>query len=83
MTTFINQHSFTLGAILVIGILLAISLSKGLRLKPLIAIGGLTIGLGLIYLLLRPGPSSLVQIEQIEAEINAGTPVLIEFQSPY
>jgi hypothetical protein len=46
-------------------------------------VGGLTLSLTIVYLALRPGPSTLEQTKQIYDEIDAGIPVLIEFQSPY
>jgi H+/gluconate symporter-like permease len=80
---FLNQHSFTLvgaAALLALAVLL---LRDGLRGSDLMALGALALGLGLAFLLLNPGPSTLAQAEAVQAQIGAGAPVLLEFQSVY
>lgn len=80
---YFNQHSFTISAIAT-WILLAIWLLRdGARSSDLIALGALGAGLVTAYLLFSPGPSTEPDPEQVLAHIGAGTPVLLEFQSPY
>ncbi len=80
---FINQHSFTLTALVLILFLSLISLRGGLRMNQLIGIGALILGLVLVFLLINPGASTLTETEDIIAQINTDGPVLLEFQSPY
>ncbi len=35
------------------------------------------------WLLIRPGPSTLADVSQVEAALHSGSPTLVEFQSPY
>lgn len=80
---YFNQHSFTISAIAT-WILLAIWLLRdGVRSSDLIALGALGAGLVIAYMLFNPGPSTEPDAEQVLARIGAGTPVLLEFQSPY
>jgi lipopolysaccharide export LptBFGC system permease protein LptF len=81
---FINQYSFTLtAAAAVLTLAFFFLLRGGPRAADLIAAGAMALGLGLAYWLLQPGPSTLSSVEQMTAEIGAGKPVLLEFQSPY
>jgi hypothetical protein len=48
-----------------------------------VALGALGLGLGLAFLLLNPGASTLTEAEVVQARIGAGVPVLLEFQSVY
>ena len=80
---FFNQHSFTLlatGSILVLAIVL---FRDGIEAGDFIALGALIFGLVVAYAFLKPGPSSLFEVDQVEAQIGNGRPVLLEFQSPY
>ena len=64
--------------------LLAIWLLRdGVTLNDLLAIGALVIGLGIAYYFFNPGESTHSDSEQVLDEIGAGSPVLLEFQSPY
>jgi len=80
---FFNQHSFTLvsGAALV---LLAVALLRdGIQPSDLVALGALLLGLTLSYSLFNPGKSTETDPEAVLRGIGVGTPVLLEFQSPY
>jgi uncharacterized membrane protein YqjE len=80
---FINHHSFSLFAAVSL-LLLAIYLFRdGIRASDLVAVCALILGLGIAYWFLRPGSSTLSQVEDVEAKIGKGQPVLLEFQSPY
>lgn len=83
MPGLINQYSFVLVALLAIGVLAVFLLRDGVRGSDLVAVGSLTLGFVLAFLLLRPAPSAFRQLEQVESQIGTGTPVLLEFQSPY
>jgi hypothetical protein len=80
---FFNQHSFTLLASTSILVLAIVLFRDGIEAGDLIALGALSVGLLVAYRVLQPGPSSLSEVEQVEAQIGNGRPVLLEFQSPY
>ena len=79
----INQYSFViLGAVLWLG-LAAFLLRDGVKNTDILALLALAVGFGLAFWLLRPGPSTLNETEQVMERIGAGKPVLLEFQSNY
>ncbi len=80
---YINQYSFVLVAVVVFLILGGFTLRSGLKWPSLIALGALSLGIVLAYRFLNPGSGSVDQSERILAEIQSGSPVLLEFQSPY
>ena len=64
--------------------LLAIWLFRdGITLNDLLAFGALSLGLGMAYFFFNPGESTETSSEVVLEEIGAGTPVLLEFQSPF
>jgi hypothetical protein len=80
---YFNQHSFTIVAVASILILSVWLLRGGAQQKDYLAIGALAVGLGIAYLLFNPGGSTESDSKAVLAQIGAGTPVLLEFQSPY
>lgn len=80
---YVNQHSFVLLSLAALLVLTGVLLHDGVRGSDLVAIAALAVGLGLAFLLLRPGPATETQAERVFAEVGAGKPVLLEFQSPY
>lgn len=80
---FINQYSFVLLVVIALLILGVFTLRSGLKLQNLLALGALFLGIVLAYRFLNPGSGSSDQSESILAEIQSGSPVLLEFQSPY
>lgn len=83
MPAWINQNSFVLAAgaaFLVIAIWL---LRDGVRWGDLLALGAVALGLWAAHALLRPPAGDSADERAVRAEIGAGLPVLIEFQSPY
>jgi len=80
---FLNQHSFTLGAAFASGLLAIWLFRDGVTLNDLLAFGALAIGLGIAYFFFNPGESSETDPEAVIEQIGAGTPVLLEFQSPF
>ena len=80
---FLNQHSFTIlggAAVLVLAVVL---LRDGAQPGDLVALGALILGLAISFALFNPRRSTVSDSEQVLAEIGAGRPVLLEFQSPY
>lgn len=80
---YFNQHSFTISAVGSLLLLTIWLLRDGVKAADLVAIGALLIGLVAAYVLFGPGPSSVTEADQLRARIGAGTPVLLEFQSPF
>jgi hypothetical protein len=80
---YINQHSFTIIAAASLAILAYWLLRTGLQTRDVLALAALALGLGIAYLLFNPGASSESDSEVVMSRIGAGTPVLLEFQSPY
>ena len=77
---FINQNSFLLLAALTFIGLLVYFLRRGLGRNEIISLAALLIGLAVAMFLFNPGGTSPSTDEQ---PIGEGTPVLLEFQSPY
>ena len=79
-----NQYS----AILISVVLVVIAGMILLRRKPkwpqITAFGVLVVGLATAWLFLHPRPTvSVMDAAQVQGSIGQGTPVLLEFQSPY
>lgn len=81
MPSWINQHSFLITGAAAMVLLAAVLLRDGYRPGDGLALGALALGLALAYFLLRPGRATMA--EDARQEIGRGTPVLLEFQSPY
>lgn len=80
---YFNQHSFTITAVAAVAILAIWLLRGGVQTRDLLAVVALALGLGLAYRLFNPGSSTETDAEMVLSQIGAGTPVLLEFQSPY
>ncbi|HEY42397.1 MAG TPA: TMEM208 family protein [Anaerolineae bacterium] len=79
----INRYSFGLMAAVVFLVIVIFTLRGGLNGRHLIVLGALSLGIVLAYRFLNPDSSSPVDSDRILAEIHSGSPVLLEFQSPY
>jgi thioredoxin 1 len=79
-----NHYSFlwiALGLTIVAGLVL---LTNKPRLRDFISFGVIVTGIFVSWLILHPHPSALMSdAKAMQATIGAGTPVLLEFQSPY
>jgi len=80
---FLNQHSFTLGAAVSLALLAIWLFRDGITLNDLLAFAALAFGLGIAYFTFNPGESTETDPAVVIEEIGAGTPVLLEFQSPF
>ena len=81
--TYINQYSFTLTAVLVQAVIAIILLRDGVRGLDLVALAGIATAFCLTWLLLRPGQSTLTEVDAVEEALASGKPTLLEFQSEY
>ena len=80
---FINQYSFTLMAGVVLVLFAAFVFRKGIGQRQVSAMIALLLGFLIAYWLFSPGEGSNAGVDRAERTIGSGTPVLIEFQSPY
>jgi hypothetical protein len=81
--TVINQYSFLIFALLCLGALVIFLARRGIGRSELLTIGALLIGLVAAYLFFTPTAPAGPDTQQIERQVGQGSPVLIEFQSPY
>lgn len=79
-----NHYSFlwiAIGLTIVAGLVL---LTNKPRLRDFISFGVIVAGLATAWLILHPHQTPLLtDAKSVQAMIGAGTPVLLEFQSPY
>ncbi len=80
---YFNQHSFAISAIIIIGLAAIALLHDGVGRKDLIALGVLVLAFAGVFLVFRPGPSTLTEAASVEAALTSGKPTLVEFQSNY
>jgi hypothetical protein len=79
----INQQSFIFFAVLVLGLVAFFLLRDGPRRRDFAILAFLMLGIAGLWYLLRPTASAgYAAADQVRAQIGAGTPVLLEFQSP-
>ena len=79
----INQYSFLWGALILLIIVAVLLLRDGPKRTDFLILGVILIALGGLWLGVRPRATQLTHAAQVQAQIGAGTPVLLEFQSPY
>ena len=81
MGQFINYNSFLLSVVIIfIGMAVAL-LRRGRGPRQLAALGAVGLVLVLVYFGMRPAGADSDQSAEIQTQIGAGTPVLLEFQS--
>ncbi len=79
----INQQSFIFFALLVLGLVAFVLLRDGPRRRDLVILALFALGIAGLWVLLRPTQTvGYAAASQVKAQIGAGTPVLLEFQSP-
>ena len=84
MNLFIREYSF-----LIVGLVLSIAagymlLAHKPKLNEYLAFGVIVVGLVASWVILHPRQTPLMDdAKAVRAMIGAGTPVLLEFQSPY
>ncbi len=83
MFQFINHNSFILFGLILVAIVAAILLRDGAKRSDWIILGSLIVVLAVTYFSVRPAQATSTEADLIQARIGAGTPVLLEVQSPY
>jgi len=80
--TFFNQYSFPLAAIITILGFTFFLIRDGVERKDIAAIAALTLGVLMAFVWVQPG-RGISQVDEVQASLGQGTPVLLEFQSQY
>ncbi len=84
MGAFINHYSFLLVGLGIIGITALVLLTNKPKLNDYISFGLITLITIMSWVILRPRQTVLMEdSETVRQMIGSGTPVLLEFQSPY
>ena len=84
MNLIANQYSFLTGAVALIVVAGLILLSNKPRWNDYLAFGAIAIGLFTTWTIAHPRQTPLMEdAKAVEELIGSGTPVLLEFQSPY
>ena len=79
----VNQYSLLLGALIFFSLAAFLLLRRGVNLRALLSLGLVSLVMVVGWVLIRPTQSEETNPAEVEAQIGAGTPVLLEFQSPY
>lgn len=79
----VNQYSFVWVSAAGIVVLAAVLAIRRAPTRLWLALAATVLGLGVAYALLRPSPATPNAVLRLESSIGAGTPVLLELQSPY
>lgn len=79
----LGAYSLILIAVLMLALAGFLLFRKGIRPTEAAAFGLLLFGLIVAWLILRPRATPLTSPNEVTAQIGTGTPVLLEFQSPY
>lgn len=80
---FINQHSFVLGALLLLLVAALFLFRQRVSPGDLIVLAALAAALLIGWTVLKPSQTVGGEVAEVQAQIGAGKPVLLEFQSPY
>lgn len=83
MAQFINQYSFAISIIILIAVLALVLLRSPQRKRAWLVLFGVAIAAGLSWAAIRPSATQVNSAAEVMAIIGSGTPVLVEFQSPF
>ncbi len=80
---YFNQYSLTIASLGML-ILAIISLARiGAKWYAYLGVALLSVVLIVTWFFVRPRSSDLASLTAVQSQIGSGTPVLLEFQSPY
>lgn len=83
MGTFFNQYSFLILALALLLVAGLVLLTRKPRWNDYLAFAVILGGLIMAWSILHPHQTELEDARKVQEMIGAGTPVLLEFQSPY
>lgn len=81
--SFINQHSFTLTVLFVETVLAILLFRDGIRALDVVALAAIATAFAISWLMLRPGASTMTDVDAVEAALESSGPTLLEVQSEY
>lgn len=79
----INQYSVVLLVFVGLAVAMVILLRRGINPKRLLILVLMALGVFAAWRLARPVQTDYSDLADLRAQIGAGRPVLLEFQSPY
>jgi uncharacterized membrane protein len=80
----LNQYSFIIVSLVLIVVAGLVLLTKNPRWNDYLAFGAIVAGLVVAWIILHPVQTLLMgDAKKTQAQIGAGKPVLLEFQSPF
>jgi hypothetical protein len=80
----INQYSFVIAAAALLLVAVAFVIRHKVRWQGLLALAVIAAGMVTAWIVLHPRQTPFVEdAKKVQAMIGQGTPVLLEFQSPY
>ena len=83
MSNFINHNSFLLAGILVLVVAGYRLFKDGFSIQRLGIVALIAAVILVLYLFLKPAKAFSREYEAVRSQIGAGTPVLLELQSPF
>ena len=83
MDRILNQFSFIIGAVVVLGLAVALILRRGFTLGKGVLLGVIVLLLVAAWIVLHPAGDRDASAAEVRRQIGAGKPVLLEFLSPY
>ncbi len=84
MSLFFREYSFPIVAVVLVAAVGFMLLANKPKLNDYLAFAVIVIGLITSWVILHPRQTPLMDdAKQVQALIGAGTPVLLEFQSPF
>lgn len=83
MAQIINQYSFLVSSAFLLAVLGLVLFTSPQRKRAWIILLGAAAAIALSWTAIRPAPSQLGSASDAQAQIGAGTAVLLELQSPY
>ncbi len=83
MDRIINQFSFIIGAVVILGFAVILLLRRGFTSGKGLLLGVLLVLLVAAWIILHPAGDRATDPAKVHQQIGAGQPVLLEFLSPY
>ena len=83
MAQIFNQYSFVISVVILLAILAVVLLRSPQRKRAWMVLLAVTAAAGLSWAAIRPSASQVASASEALAMIGTGTPVLVEFQSPF
>lgn len=83
MDRILNQFSFVVGGVVVLGVAVALVARRGFTLGRGLLLGALLLLIVAAWIVVHPAGEKQLSEDQIHQRIGSGKPVLLEFLSPY